>query len=353
MVINILAIIFVFGTVIIIHELGHFLVAKKTGIRVENFSFGLGPAIFKFKKGETTYQISLFPLGGFVKLAGEEPKEETKAQKDEYFSKSPGIRALVVGAGPFNNILLGFLIFILVFMLGVDTLDFSSSKIGSVIENGAAEKAGLQKSDTILMINNQKIEKWEDMAETIHQSAGKKLKLLVQRGEKKFLLTVTPEEKLMPTVTGGEEKVGLIGITPFTYRERAGFPLAVKKAAINTWRVMVLIFVALKKVFTREISSKLLTGPIGIAQLTSRFAHSGLSNFLSFLALISINLGVINLFPFPILDGGRIAGLGIEKISRKKPSKRLLQLSQTIGISLLLALFLFITYNDLLRIFKK
>ncbi|MCK4244282.1 MAG: site-2 protease family protein, partial [Candidatus Omnitrophica bacterium] len=162
MIINILAVLVVFGVVIIIHELGHLLVAKKVGIKVENFSFGLGPALFKFKKGETTYQISLFPIGGAVKLAGEYPEEKEKTKKEEgshlvngreYFSKSPGIRALVVGAGPFNNILLGFLIFVFVFMLGVESFDFASTKIGNLIKDAPAARSGLQKDDTILMIN--------------------------------------------------------------------------------------------------------------------------------------------------------------------------------------------------------
>ncbi len=358
MIINILAILIVFGTVIIIHELGHLLVAKRVGIKVESFSFGLGPALFKLKKGETTYQISPFPFGGYVKLAGEYP-EETKEEESsrekscEYFSKSPGIRALVLSAGPFNNILLGFLIFVLVFMLGVEGFDLASTKIGNVIKNGPAEKSGLQKGDAILMINNTKINKWEEMSEIIHKSAGERLELLVRRDKKEFYLTITPEEKRLPGITGKEEKVGLIGIMPFAYKEKVGLPLAVKKAAVHTKDVVVLIFVVLKKIFTKEVSAKYLAGPVGIAQLTSRFAHLGLSNFLSFLALISINLGVINLFPFFLLDGGRIAGLGIERITKKRPSKRLLELSQTIGIALLLALFLFVTYNDLLRIFKK
>jgi len=358
MIINILAIIFVFGTVIIIHEWGHFLVAKKAGIKVEKFSFGLGPPIFKFKKGETIYQISPFPLGGFVKLAGEYPEEAKKdsspqEKKREYFSKPLGIRALVIAAGPFNNILLGFLIFVFVFLLGVETPDFSLAKIGTFTKNAPAEKSGLQQGDVILMIDNNKINRWEDMAEIIHRSAGKKLKFLVKRESEEFSLNITPEEKLLPAPSGKMEKIGLIGIMPATYTERVGLPLAIKKAAINTRDVTVLIFVALKKIFTKEIPARYLAGPVGIAQLTARFAHTGLSNFLSFIALISINLGIINLFPFFILDGGRIAGLGIEKITRKTPSKRLLEISQTVGIALLLALFLFITYNDLLRLFKK
>ncbi len=358
MIIDILAIIFVFGLVIIIHEFGHFLVAKKAGIKVERFSFGLGPAIFKFKKGETIYQISPFPLGGFVKLAGEYPEEAEKdsspqEKEREYFSKPLGIRALVIAAGPFNNILLGFLIFVFVFLFGVETPDFSLAKIGSFTENGPAMKSGLQQGDVILMIGGTKINRWEDMAKIIHKSGGEKLKFLVKRGGGKFSLNITPEEKLLPSPSGKMEKMGLIGIMPATHIERVGLPLAIKKAAINTRDVTVLIFVALKRIFTKQISAKYLAGPIGIAQLTARFAHTGLSNFLSFIALISINLGIVNLFPFFILDGGRIAGLGIEKITRKTPSKRLLEISQTVGIVLLLALFLFVTYNDLLRLFKK
>ncbi len=352
MILTIIGIVVVLALVILSHELGHFLLARKNGIIVEVFSFGFGPKLFSFHKGETEYKICLFPLGGYVKLSGEEGEKE-EVKKGDYFFQPPGKRAAVIFAGPFSNLLFGLILFIPAFIIGISILDIQSARVGEVLHKSPAEFAVLKKGDEVISIEGKSVENWEEMTKIIHKSSGKSLNFLIKRENKEFSLKIIPEEKEVPTLKGEKEKVGLIGITPGERLEKYSFPGAVRRSFYETGKIIFLIFLSLKKMITGEISGRNLVGPVGIVQLTGQIVHLGFSRFLYFIAFISINLGIVNLFPFPILDGGHLFGLLGERVIGRKPSKRFLEVCQTIGFLCLILLFFFITYNDILRLFHK
>jgi len=350
MLINILAILFVFGVLILTHELGHFWAARAVGVRVEMFTFGFGPKLIGIKRGDTLYQIALIPFGGAVKLAGEEGYGKDDVPKpDEYFGRPAGQRIFMLIMGSVHNLVVGFLVFILVFLLGVQTVDYRHAKIGSLEPGFPAENAGIQKEDVIVSVAGKEVRDWIGVSNEIHKYPGREITVVVRRGGREFPLAITPVSREVKTPEG-LEKVGLIGIGPSAITERIGFPAVFIRAGQETGRMAGMIFYYLGKLFTREVSSRDLAGPVGIAQLTTQFARLGWSNFLYFLALLSVNLGVVNLFPFPMFDGGHIMGVAVERVTGRKPGRRFLEIGQTIGFALIIMLALFVTYNDLLRI---
>lgn len=347
MITTLLATIFVLGTLIIFHELGHFLAARKVGVKVERFSVGFGPVILRIKRKETEYTLSLIPLGGYVKLAGES-RQEVKGEDYEFYSKPCGIRIFIVIAGPLMSLFLGFLIFFLTFSFGYPVL---KPTIGKVLPDYPAQKAGLKTGDTIIKIQGKKVASWEEIASIIRKSEGSSLSLEVMRGKKIIHLTVTPTKKPSKDIWGKEVETWLIGITPSgSYFIRRDPPwIAFYLSLRRTLDFSVLFVRALGKLITGQISFKELGGPVLIAQMAGEEARQGFLPLILFVAFISINLGVVNLIPLPILDGGYILLLLLEKIRNRPLNKRTEEILQQVGIALLLFLMLMVTFNDITR----
>jgi regulator of sigma E protease len=342
-----LSVVFAFGLVIFVHEFGHFIVAKKTGVRVDRFSFGLGPEMVGFKWGETRYCLAWIPLGGEVRMAGEMELEDAAgrpAARDprEFFAQPWYRRIPIVVAGPAMNYVLAFFLFALVsFVWGVPTPS-ADPVVGEVAESYPAAQAGLKPGDRVISIDGLPVEGWKQVAEKIHASAGKPLALKVRRGEGSLDLRVTPLEDK----ASGR---GLIGITPATVQERMGFGESLKRGVEQCWGWSKLTVVYLaEKIVRRERPE--LSGPVGIASVVAKAAQSGPTNYLSLIALISVGIGLFNLFPIPMLDGGHMAFYLWEGVFRRPASRRVVQAANMAGLAALLSIFLFATYSDIQRL---
>lgn len=354
--IPVISIFILFSVIILVHEAGHFFAAKRVGIRVEKFSLGFGPRIFSFKRGDTVYQLSLLPFGGFVKLAGEEEGESKEKYEDwEYMGKSPGHRSQVIVAGSLGNLLLGFLLLIPVFIIGVPGYD--GTKIGGFVEGLPAETSGLKIGDEILKVNGVECKEWFDVILNIRKaidiSHTTPVELTVRRGGEILVFHIMPGLYREEKTETGTKPVYILGISPMEKVERYGFGRAIIRASVEFKNMLRSIFVAIKMLVTKQASPRQLSGPIGIAQWGADIARRGLSRFLYYIAFISVNLGIVNLMPFPMLDGGHLAGLAGEKIIGRKPSKKVLEWSGYIGFILIICLALYVTYNDILRVLEE
>ncbi len=344
----------VLGILIFVHELGHFILSKKMGVKVLKFSLGFGPKLIGKKMGETEYQISVFPLGGFVKLLGENPEEEVK-EVDRYrsFSVAPiWKRALIIGAGPFFNFFLAVVIFSLINMFVGIPLP-PSSKIGEISPGLPAESAGLKKGDTILSIDGVAIDQWDDLSKIIRGSEGKELLLKVKRDGEALDIKVTPKPSTQKNLFGEEVQTFIIGITPFEEGvvQKVNPVTALGTGFLQTWNGIQLTVIGIIKIIQRVIPAKEIGSPIMIAKLAGEQAKKGVLSLAIFTAIISINLGLINLFPIPILDGGHFLFLGLEAILRKPLSIKKMEIAQQVGLIFIIFLMLFAIYNDLIRYF--
>jgi regulator of sigma E protease len=339
------------GAIIFVHELGHFLFAKLLGVRVLKFSLGFGPKLIGKKYGDTEYLISSVPLGGYVKMLGETQDEELKEEERAvaYNYQNVWKRFIIVFAGPLFNILFAVVIFFFSFVSGLPVL---VPEIGSVMPDMPAEKAGLMKGDRIVGIDGVSINQWDEMTEVIHSNAGKPLILEIRRGGSVFQITITPERKIGKDIFGENREVGLIGIKPSgaTVIKRENVADALTDSISRTWEISALTAVSIVKIIERVIPAETIGGPVLIVQMAGQQASKGLLNFFVFMAVININLGVLNLLPIPILDGGHILFLGIEAIRRKPLSDRVVAVSQRIGLVIILTLMAFALYNDFMRL---
>ncbi|MBF0520890.1 MAG: RIP metalloprotease RseP [Nitrospirae bacterium] len=341
------------GVLIFVHELGHFLLAKAVGIKVLKFSLGFGPKVIGRKVGDTEYMLSAVPFGGYVRMYGDESMDEINDEDRDtaFLAKSVWRRALVVCAGSVFNILFATLLFVLIYMAGVPR---PLPVIGELSKGAPAQKAGLVAGDKILEINGNKIKYWEEMTEIVHKSAGKELTFSIETKDGTRSFKITPESKKMKNLIGDVEQLGLIGISPRGDAETVSFslfesiPIAIKK----TFEVIMLTILALVKIIQKVLPADTIGGPIMIFQLASKQASTGIMSFIMFLAVININLGVFNLFPIPILDGGHMVYLLIEAIRRKPLSEKVIIITQKVGLALILMLMTFAIYNDVLRLFK-
>jgi regulator of sigma E protease len=416
----------VIGILVFVHEFGHFIMAKQAGVRVEKFSLGMGPKLFGYKKGDTEYVISALPLGGYVKMAGENPDEEPTGAADEFQSKSLWQRAKIAATGPLTNILLAFLIMPLVFMIG--TYMIGPAAVGFIEKGSPAEKAGFQVGDVIEAINGRSTPDWENAAMLIALNPDTDIKVKVMRRGEAVLLTLRPaldEEhhigtsglypdypveigKLMPgfpaeksglqlhdkiiavdgkpvyfwnqfstmvkesggrglvltierdgarkqvTITPenreGRYVIGVEPIIPLVFK-RFGFFESLRLGFDKTLEAIDITFLTLRKLVTFSISIKTLGGPVMIAQMSGQAAAAGLSSFLSLLAVISISLGILNLLPIPVLDGGLLLFLAIEAVRRKPLSRKTMEIAQSIGAAALITLIAVVSYNDVMRMF--
>jgi regulator of sigma E protease len=349
---GIIAAILVFGLLIFFHELGHFIVAKLKKVYVERFSIGFGPVIYSRKIGETEYALSLLPLGGYVKMHGEDPKEVVNdAMRDKSFSNKPLLaRVQIVSAGPIFNFLLAILLFYIVFMIGIPKL---LPVIGEIQKDMPAYGL-LQEGDRIVAINGIKIAYWDDMSDFIKKNADSELELDIERAGKRITVKITPSLSETPNIFGEKTKVGLIGVAPKGEIQTVRYnPIkSIYLAVTRTYDVTKLTVIGIIKLIQRVVPANNIGGPIMIFQMARDTARAGLNSLLVFTAVISINLAILNLFPIPVLDGGHLLFYLIEAITRRPVSIRTREISQMIGLALILALTIFAFYNDIIRIIR-
>jgi regulator of sigma E protease len=430
------------GILVFVHELGHFIVAKSVGIKVLKFSLGFGPKVVGKKYGETEYLLSAFPLGGYVKMLGEEPDEELdEAEKERAYNYQPlWKRFSVVFSGPLFNLFFAVVIFVLIFFSGVpvqkpdvgnvtenspaaraglmtgdrileinetpvlswdeieasvrqdmgrpvslkirragETLEvsvtpekkagkniFGESKeswdigispliypiVGRVMKDTPAEKAGLREGDRIIDIGGTELKTWQDVTSIIHENPGRELRFKIKRNDQLMELLISPEKKTEKTPDGKEKAIGLIGISPAPndFVRKFGPVKALSLGVTRTWEISELTLVSIVKLIQRVIPAETIGGPILIFQMAGQQASHGAMNFFSFMAVISINLGILNLLPIPVLDGGHILFLGIEALRRKPLSEKVIMASQRVGLAVLLMLMAFAFYNDIVRL---
>jgi regulator of sigma E protease len=342
--------IFTIGLLVIAHELGHFLLAKAVGVRVERFSVGFPPRLFGKKIGDTDYCVSAIPLGGYVKMTGmiDESMDEgsIKGEPWEFMSKPIWARFLIIFAGPAFNIILAAIIYSSIFMFsGVEsTVEPSYAVVGSVMTGAPADSIGMQAGDKITAIDGQAIEMWNELLTIVHGSPEQELLLEWERNGVAFSSAVTPMKDPM-------QEVGLIGIGPQTEVMSVGPLKAIWYGSINTYYKTKLIVRSFGMLFSGQVPAKdALAGPVRIAEMTGQIAKGGFADLLAFAAILSINLGLLNLLPFPVLDGGHLVMLTIEGVTRRQISTKIKMIVQQIGMFLLLALMGFVIINDFLHI---
>ncbi len=347
----------VLGIMIFFHELGHFLVAKHFGVKVLKFALGFGPVLVAKTIGETEYSIRYFPLGGFVKMHGEDiPGQEDKGQetpqKDDeksFSNKHPLKRIAIVAAGPIFNLVLAFFLYCGFFLIA--GIDVTLPEIGEVIENKPAQAAGFKKGDLITAIGDKKIENWSELREGVKDKAGIPLTVTVMRGDQRVILTVTPEESMMKDTLGQDVKAAAIGIKSAgeSRNIKLGLGGAIIQSFSETWMWTKLTFLVIGKLFRGLIPIETLGGPILIGQMTGQIVQKNIGYIVPFMAIISINLGILNLLPIPILDGGLIFFLLFELITGRPLSIRKQEIAQRVGLFLLLLLMSVVIYNDITR----
>ena len=338
---TILAAIFVFGILVLVHELGHFIMAKATGMRVDRFAIGFGPRIAAFKKGETEYSIRLLPLGGFNDIAGMDP-ESNEAGDRGYCAKSIPARMVVILAGVTMNLLLPiFLYFGIFFFSGIEK-PVAEPILGRVLVNQPAARAGLQAGDRIVALDGQPIDSWQAFSEKIQASAGQVIAVRYERGQEMQSTEMIP-------AYNAQEKRAMVGVTVAVTTEKVGFFESIRMAFTRTGSTLAFMLSMLVTIFTGAQTAD-LAGPIGVAQLAGQVAQFGFVPLLSFTALLSLNLAIINLLPIPALDGGHFFALLIEAVRGKPLPPKALQYAQMVGFSLLILLTLYATKNDIVRL---
>ena len=428
---TVISFVIVLGVLIFIHELGHFAVAKFVGVGVEKFSLGFGPKILGFTRGETEYRISIFPLGGYVKMTGESIDDEvSEEEKEKSFTHKPlSKRAAIVVAGPIMNLVLAFVLLPVIYMVGVSVPAYldKPALVGYVTRDEAAYKAGLHKGDVVEFVNGDRVKKWEDLITTIALSPDRPLELMYRRNGSLIDTTLTPEPSKSGAGIGGlfppmdarvasasqgypAEAAGIKGgdlilsidnveithwaeleqlihdnagpidlvvdrdgtrlefqITPTFNEERGsyligvvraedmiqkrfGFFNAIKQGFMSGIDMTVKLFEIIKGLIFGQYSLKTLGGPIMIAQVAGQAAESGIIALVGLMAFLSLQLGIINLFPIPVLDGGHLVFFFIEFARGKPLSERVIGVTQQIGIALLITLMVLVTYNDIFRI---
>ncbi len=347
----------VLGVLIFFHELGHFLVAKHFGIKVLKFSLGFGPKVLGKKIGETEYLISAIPLGGYVKMLGESDDDEEDPilpeDQSKSFSHKPVLqRIAVVAAGPIFNLLLALLIFCASF--GFTGMQVLTTEIGEVREGSPAEKAGLKKGDLIISIDDMDTRTWPQLKELVQDNRGEPIKVTLLRNGQLSTVTVIPEINVVKNIFGEEIKTPLLGVVSAgSFIEiKLGFLGAINEGFLKTWDIIKLTCLTVIKLFQGIVPIKTLGGPILIGQMTGQLAEQSWAYLIPFTAVISINLGILNLLPIPILDGGFIIFLLIELIMGRPLNVRKREFAQKLGIGLLVLLMVVVIYNDITRILQ-
>jgi regulator of sigma E protease len=426
---TILAFLFVLGVLVFVHELGHFLAARRVGVRVITFSLGFGPKILKFTRGETEYCVSAIPLGGYVKMAGENPDDPRSGKPDEFMSKTKWERFQILIMGPLMNILLAIVVLAFVFSQGVSESVYLDEPpvVAAVVPDSPAARVGIQPDDRILTVAGSQVNTWEDLLLAIGTRPDRDVAMTLRRNGETRAITVRPTGE-------GRYEIGNIGVLPDTHpivdrlvpgdiAERVGLKAGDQVLSINGERIFTgaqfrqmiethggremrmtvlrdsremqftatpedkgdgsklglyigelsrsftpgpldalrlsvernvessgLIFRTLAGLFTGETPIRQLQGPVGIAQMSGEYAEGGFIALLSFMAMLSINLGILNLMPVPVLDGGHIVILMLEGIARRDFSMRVKEKMLLAGFVVLMMLIVTVIYHDLTRI---
>lgn len=422
---NLIAFVIVLGILVFAHEAGHFLVAKLFRVRVLVFSFGFGTRLFGFKRGDTDYRVSLIPLGGYVRMAGDLTDEESTGADYEYLSKPKWQRFLILMAGPIANLILAVLFLALFFMGGTEELKEKSPVFGSVVEDSPAAEAGLREGDRVLDVNGEPVAEWEDLRMTVGLNAETPVRLRIDRDGEQFVTTITPKRVMTPYGSTGQ-----IGVTqwlstevgrvlPGTAADRAGlkpgdvivraggepveqmldldahfedaskpidlvvrrngsevaltlpartdaetswpgfglpttiheftWPEALEESVSQNWRMTKFIFFTIGRLFRFQGSVDDFSGPISIARISGEMLRSGWTAMIYLLSVISLNLGILNLLPIPVLDGGHIAILGVEGVMRRELSTSAKERIYQIGFALIAVLMLVVIWNDVVQ----
>lgn len=329
--------ILVFGLLIIFHELGHFIAAKRVGIKVHEFSVGFGPKLLSFPRGETAYNLRLFPLGGFVRMAGMDPSEEVEEEERSYQNKTVGQRAVVIAAGPLMNFLLAALLLMIIFM--VHGFPTPTTTIGKLVSGQPADNAGLKPGDKIVAINDKPVERWEDVTALVNAHPGQPITVIVLRNG---------EEKRFELVTAvNNEGKGMIGIYPRQEMRQLGPLAALYRGMEYTVRLSGLILEFIGRMIIGQAPAE-IGGPVRIVQEIHTAVRMGFFYLLQLAAFLSINLGLFNLLPIPALDGSRLIFLALEGLRGRPVDPAKENFVHLVGFGLLLLLIMVITYKDIL-----
>jgi regulator of sigma E protease len=429
---NIVVALIVLGIIIVIHELGHFLVAKFFKIRVETFSVGFGPRLIGFRRGETDYRISAFPLGGYVKMSGENPTDSVTGAPHEFLSKPKWQRFLVAAAGPAMNVVLAVALLTGLYMYGTEVAASAEgfAVVGTVDPGSPAEAAGVQPGDRVSSVNGKTDPNWEELEARILTNPGVPVDLVLERGERKIEVTVTPirkgpndtgyagfepiivtnviesvrpgspadgagikpgdaiaavggveakdsgtvvkraiqedtsetltlkirrdgnemELQVKPTFEENERRIGVSFLSP-TVMIQESFGGAVTRAIDKNIEYGTLIFHVLGRLINRDLPMKAVDGPIGIVRIAGQFWEAGMAPLITLMAMISLNLGIMNLLPIPILDGGVMLLLLIESLMGRDLSMALKERIVQVSFVFLLTLMVFVLYNDVVKLF--
>jgi regulator of sigma E protease len=427
---TILAFLFVLGVLIFVHELGHFLMARRIGVKVLTFSLGFGPKLINVKRGDTEYCISAIPLGGYVKMAGENPEDSRTGAPDEFLSKGKWQRFQVLVMGPIMNLILAVVVMSVVFYQGADAPKFEQEPVvvGTFAENSVAQSAGLKPGDRVTTVDGKRVENWDQFSMAIVGKAKRQVTLgYVREGRASELLVVPAAQgkyemgdigiqppirpqvydvspgqpaaeaglrkgdvvlgvdgeqnitydRLIETIRGGAGKTlqfhvlrdGAKQTIPVSPRDSNGTVMigsqitrwetvpiypgvvdSVKLSVQKNWEWSTLIVQTLVGLFTKETSVKQLMGPVAIADLSGAAAEAGWISLFSLMAMISLNLGLLNLMPIPVLDGGHIFILALEGLARRDFSMKVKEKMLLVGFVVLLMLMVTVIYNDLMRI---
>ena len=349
---SLITFILVIGILIIVHEFGHFMIAKMIGVRVEKFYVGFGPQLWKKKRGNTEYGLGAVPLGGYVKLAGDNP-EESKGEPYEYFSRRPGERALIVFCGPLLNYVLGFLCLWLVFSSGYPMF---TAKVGGLISGLGAEQAGIKPGDRIVAIDGEDIKLWEQLQRIMRSKENSSsVKIGLLRRDKRYDFDVKLQQKELMDISGRKHKVGLLGITPegeavnVRYGPLKSFSMGLEK----TFEITVMTYRGLWNIIAGRLSLRdSVTGPLGIFYITGKAAEAGISAVIQLVAVLSISLAIFNLLPLPVLDGGHLFFLALEKIRGRRLSAKADNIITRMGLAFIISLAVVVTYLDVWRLFS-
>jgi regulator of sigma E protease len=427
---TILSFVFVLGVLIFVHELGHFLMARRIGVRVLTFSLGFGPKLLTIRRGDTEYCLSAIPLGGYVKMAGENPEDNRTGADDEFLSKTKWQRFQVLVMGPIMNLALALIVMTLVYYQGapVPAHENYPVVVGSFNDNSVAQAAGLEVGDRISALDGKPVATWKDFWMAIAPKADREVTLRIERGgttiekrltpigqskyeigdigvvpvinpevvelnaneaaeaaglqrgdviigadgeqnpryervveiikahpERSFVLDVRRDGRVIkinvtPRTVDGVARVGAYFSSYEVDQADPGVLQAIKLSAAQNWEWTRLIMTTLKGLFTRETPVKQLMGPIGIAELSGTAAEQGWLKLFTMMAMISLNLGLLNLMPIPVLDGGHILILLLEGVSRRDFSMQVKEKMLLVGFVLLLTLMVTVIYNDLTRV---
>ncbi|QGZ33337.1 RIP metalloprotease RseP [Stappia indica] len=356
---------FVLTVVVFFHELGHFLVARWCGVRVQAFSVGFGPELFgRNDRHGTRWKLSAIPLGGYVKFAGDEneasvPDQEALARMSEeeragaFQTKPVSRRAAIVAAGPIANFILAIVIFALLF--GLFGRPEISPRVDAIQPDSAAQAAGLMEGDMVLAIDGQRIETFSDMQRIVSVSADLPLAMLVDRGGQQLTVEVTPQRREITDRFGNVQSVGLLGVSRSASEEdvvvrRFGPVEAVVEGSRETWFVVTRTAGYLAGIVTGRESADQLGGPIRVAQISGQVATLGFGALLNLTAVLSVSIGLLNLLPIPMLDGGHLMFYAAEALRGKPLSERAQEYGFRIGIAIVLFLMVFATWNDVLHL---